>query len=288
MTMQTTAALLLLLLLLAAAPAHPVTLEEIPNPRPADWSVDLTGSIPPAVRREIDRLGDEVKAKTGAEIAVVVVGSLHGAPAHDFAVRLFNAKGIGDRTRNDGVLVFAALDDHDAEIVLGSGIDNEQSRRTSREIMQSEMIPLFRAGDPGLAVLTGARSCAERILNVMVLSAGAAAAPAPLYRPAAPSIPPVVPQTAAPQSVWSDSFGILVWLLIALFPIGLVVFIVWILKSSASSPAASWRSSSRSSPSFLSSGLTSFDSSSSPSSSSSSDSGFSGGQSDGGGASGHW
>jgi uncharacterized protein len=285
MPMRTTAALILLLL--AAAPAHPVTLEEIPTPRPAGWSVDLTGSIPPGVRREIDLLGDEVKAKTGATIAVVVVGSLHGAPAHDFAVRLFNAKGIGDPTRNDGVLVFAALDDHDAEIVLGSGIDNEQSRRTSREIMQSEMIPLFRVGDPGLAVLTGARSCAERILNVMVLSAGAAAAPAPLYRPA-PSIPPVVPQTAAPRSVGSDSLGILVWLLLALFPIGLVVFIVWIFKSSASSPAASWRSSSRSSPSFLSSDLTSFDSSSSPSSSSSSDSGFSGGQSDGGGASGHW
>jgi uncharacterized membrane protein YgcG len=69
----------LLMFLFAAAPVRAITVEEIPSPRPAGWSVDLTGRISPTALFEINRLGDEVKAKTGAEIAVVVVGSVDGA-----------------------------------------------------------------------------------------------------------------------------------------------------------------------------------------------------------------
>ncbi|HEY2737979.1 MAG TPA: TPM domain-containing protein, partial [Thermoanaerobaculia bacterium] len=189
-----------LLLLLGAVPVHPVTVQEIPNPRPAGWSVDLTGRIPSATLQEIDQLGDEVKAKTGSEIAVVVVGSLNGAASRNFAVRLFNAWRIGDPARKNGVLIFTALDDHKAEVVLGSGIDNAQTRRTSDEIMQSEMVPRFRAGDPAAAVLAGAREHARRILGVEMT-----AAPAPNSAPQPPQkavSQPAREPVPSPGGIW--------------------------------------------------------------------------------------
>lgn len=147
-----------------AASARAVPVEQIPSPRPG-WAVDLTGTLTPETLRELDRLGDEVKARNGAEIAVVVIGSTDGEQPRAYATRLANAWGIGSAETNNGLLILAALDDRAAEIVLGTGVDSARSRQEADEIMQGEMVPRFRAGDPSGALLQGARACAARILD---------------------------------------------------------------------------------------------------------------------------
>ncbi len=148
-----------------AGAARAVGIAEVPTPRPAGWTVDLTGTLRAEDRQALDRLGDEVKAQTGAELAVVVVGSTDGVPPRQFATYLFNRWRIGERDKRNGLLVFAALDDRAAEIVLGGGIYGPREVRESQEVMQGEMVPRFRAGDPGGAVFYGALACARQILG---------------------------------------------------------------------------------------------------------------------------
>ncbi|PYQ60772.1 MAG: hypothetical protein DMF53_16435, partial [Acidobacteria bacterium] len=102
---RSSSALLLFAVLVvsAAAMAGAATLEQIPSPRPTAWVTDLTGTLPLQTVAELNRVGDQVKAQTGVEMAVVVVGAADGAPARDFAARLFKAWGIGERGR--GLLV---------------------------------------------------------------------------------------------------------------------------------------------------------------------------------------
>jgi uncharacterized protein len=99
--------------------------------------------------RALDRLGDEARAQIGAELAAVVIGSTDGVPHRQFATDLANRWGIGDRYRDNGVLILAALDDRAAEIVHGEGIDDDVRVTITLEIMHGEMVPRFRAGDPG-------------------------------------------------------------------------------------------------------------------------------------------
>lgn len=201
----------LLLSLSLASTARAVTVEQIPSPRPAGWTVDLTGTLSPERLTELDRLGDEVKSKTGAEMAVVVVSSTDGVDAQAFATRLFNTWGIGQRGKGDGLLVFAALADHRAEIVLGRGLDDERNRRESATVMQENIIPRFRAGDPAGAVVQGALGCARRLLGVSPLLGEVETIPevssssAPIQAPAPPSLPqpepfPYVPPPTPPQA----------------------------------------------------------------------------------------
>lgn len=164
-------------LLLAALPGHAVTIEQIPSPRPG-WTVDLTGSLAPETIQALNRLGDEVKRQTRGEMAVVVVGTIDGANLREFATRLANTWGIGDRDLDNGLLLFAALDDHAAEIVLGTGIDRPETRKACEEIMQGEMVPRFRAGDPSGALLHGATAAARRIFQVATAEAVQPQAPA--------------------------------------------------------------------------------------------------------------
>ena len=181
----------LALLLALAGRGGAVTIEQIPTPRPAGWVTDLTGTLPAATLAELNRLGDEVKAKSGAEIAVVVVDTTGGAASRDFATRLFNAWGIGKAGKDNGILVFTALADHNVEIVLGDGLTGGDGVQASAAIVRDEMIPRFRQGDPAGAILTGAQACAQRILDVApsVLSSSGPttseeyAAPPPLPAP---------------------------------------------------------------------------------------------------------
>jgi uncharacterized protein len=197
---------------LAAGAARAVTVDQIPSPRPSGWTVDLTGTLPAETVAELNRLGDDVKARTGAELAVVVVGSTDGAPHRDFATRLANTWGIGQRGKDNGLLVFAALDDRAAEIVLGSGIDGDGNVRESEAIMQDVMVPLFRSGDPAGAILQGARACAGRILET-----APAAAPEPLA-----ALPPAQNPVASAPSQGLPCAG-LSFLLFALGGVGSVV-----------------------------------------------------------------
>jgi len=195
-----------LALLAWAYPTFAVTVEEIPNPRPNGWSVDLTGTIPAEALQQIDRLGDEVKAANGAEIGVVVIDSTGGVPSRDFAKSLFDHWKIGESNEDNGFLILAAMTDRKVEIVLGRGLDTPANNQTSTEIMQEDIVPLLRAGDPGGALLAGTRAAARRILGVAPPVAETAT-PLP---PQAPAQEPVAPlpsvETAPSRSKPSGRF----------------------------------------------------------------------------------
>lgn len=227
-------------LFLTGLPAHAVTVEEIPSPRPSGWTVDLTGTLPRTTKAKLDRLGDDVKARTGAELAVVVVGSTDGVEPREFATRLFNHWGIGERDKNNGLLLFAALDDRAAEIVLGDGIDSDDQVRASEEIMQGVMVPYFRQGDPAEALLRGATACVARILDAPAAapadprgakpSPGSAGAPAP-SRPLKTE-PPVVspaPSRQPAPSLGEMVTGCFVLLVMGFSAIGGLVGVVWLI-----------------------------------------------------------
>lgn len=204
---------IVLCLMLLAGPAGAVSVESIPTPRPQGWTVDLTGSLTPGDVQALNELCEEVNRKTGAEMAIVAVGTVDGADPREFATRLFNHWGIGQQGANNGILVFTALDDRASEIVLGMGIDTSESRRESEEIMRWEMLPLFRAGNVAGALHRGADASARRILGASLAgSTTVPAKPAPVSaltgeEPYSPPIPDEVATdvgTSGPQS----SFGI--------------------------------------------------------------------------------
>jgi uncharacterized protein len=202
-------------LLAGASLAFAVTVEEIPSPRPDGWSVDLTGTIPSGIRQQIDGLGDQVKAANGAEIAVVVIDSTGGVPSRDFARSLFDHWEIGESDEDNGFLLLAALGDRRVEIVLGRGLDNPANNQASAEILQEEIIPLLRAGDPGGALLAGTRAAARSILNVAPpvaesiapLAELPAAVPPAAESALAPETAPLAPssqgETAASRPLWN-------------------------------------------------------------------------------------
>ena len=198
---------------------HATPIEEIPSPRPHGWVTDLVGVFDSAASERINRLADMANAHDGAEVAVVVIDTTDGLDARDYATELFNYWGIGDPVRNNGVLLFAALDDRAAEIILGEGIDDAAHIAIAEQIMAQRMVPHFRNGNPQGALAVGASAIVHDLLGVP----REAGKPLQLEveRPVPQPLAPAAPRPAPTDSSSGESSSIV--------PLGIMALIVWLV-----------------------------------------------------------
>lgn len=210
-----------LVVLLATARLHAGPAPaEIPSPRPHSWIVDQARILPADTRAALDRILDEVHRHDGAEMAVVTVDTIAGAEPRRFATELFNHWGLGDRTRNNGLLLFVALRDRKAEIILGRGIDDPAHLARSDRIMRETIVARFRAGDPSGAIDHGARACAEQFFAIGGPPATTSAAPAVEVERTAPPPPARTGRKLPPVALLalfifgSCAIGALIWLIV--------------------------------------------------------------------------
>ena len=185
-------AILLLPLLLPSVVAQEAAPgdEVLAGPRPAGRVVDRLGILGQEATAAIGRVADGVQAGSGADMLVVVVSTTHGVSPREYASDIFRRWQLGSAERDDGLLLFVAIDDRKAEIILGDGVDAPAQEAASQRIMQEVMIPEFKRGRPGEAVLRGAFACAAEILGGPTEQppdvGPGAAGDAPLMVPAAP------------------------------------------------------------------------------------------------------
>ncbi|MBQ9480270.1 MAG: TPM domain-containing protein, partial [Selenomonadaceae bacterium] len=90
---------------LAAASIPPAPAHDI-------YVSDFASMLNDADKNQIIELGRELDQKHGAQIVVVTLDTLDGADIDQYANELFRAWGIGDRKKNNGVLLLIAKEDH--------------------------------------------------------------------------------------------------------------------------------------------------------------------------------
>lgn len=133
-------------------------------PRPSGCVLDradaLDASTVEAIQRECDRV-----ASAGHELAVVVMPTAGPRGPAQYALDLFDAWRLGGPDDNDGVLLYAAIEDRAAEITLGDDLDTPANTARSDRVMNEVIVPAFRRGSPNEAMLEGARYAASNLFS---------------------------------------------------------------------------------------------------------------------------
>ncbi len=88
----------------------------------------------------------QFKQQTGTEIAVVTVDSLKGDTIDNFAVKLFSAWGIGQKGRDNGILLLIAVNNRKMRIEVGYGLEGALTDIQSHQIITNVLRPAFQGG----------------------------------------------------------------------------------------------------------------------------------------------
>ncbi len=102
----------------------------------------------------------------GTEIALVTIRrrAEYGASSsiEAFATGLFNAWGIGDADRNDGILILVATEDREMRLELGSGYPPVWDT-VAENVVDNSFLPAFRDGDYARGIEAGTFAAIDRI-----------------------------------------------------------------------------------------------------------------------------
>jgi len=144
-----TAAVLLLLLTIVPALAEP------PIPTLTGRVVDQAGILDRATIDAITQQTAGYEAATGRQLVVVTLPSLQGYPIEDWGLALGRGWGIGQKGKNNGVLLIVAPNDRELRIEVGYGLEGDLPDATANTIIQSEILPQFKRGDMKAGVRAG-------------------------------------------------------------------------------------------------------------------------------------
>lgn len=118
--------------------------------------VDDAGIIPPEVEVSLDQKLADLEAKTTDQFVVVTLKSLGGYEIADYGYQLGRAWAIGQKDKNNGVLLIVAPNEHAVRIEVGYGLEGDLTDAVTRLIIENAILPKFKAGDLSGGIVAGA------------------------------------------------------------------------------------------------------------------------------------
>ena len=121
--------------------------QDVSYPAASGYVVDQSGIIDSATQSRLEAWILELKQKTTAEVAVVTVDSTEPLSIEEYAVNLFQRFGIGQKGKDNGVLLLVAYKDQHMRIEVGYGLEGAITDAYSSRIINTIMAPEFKEGN---------------------------------------------------------------------------------------------------------------------------------------------
>jgi uncharacterized protein len=125
--------------------------------------VDAANVIPADVESSLDAKLTAFETRTERQFVVATVPSLEGYEIADYGYRLGREWGIGDETRNDGVILLVAPNERRVRIEVGYGLEPYLTDGYSTLIVQNTILPAFKAGDMPGGIVAGADAIVQQL-----------------------------------------------------------------------------------------------------------------------------
>jgi uncharacterized protein len=89
----------------------------------------------------------DLEAKSGIQLVVATVTSLEGQEIEPYANQLFRSWKLGEKTKNNGVLLLVAPNERRVRIEVGYGLEATLTDALSKVIITNAIAPRFKTGD---------------------------------------------------------------------------------------------------------------------------------------------
>jgi len=140
----------------------------------AGWAVDWTAYKPegfvsdfakvldPAGKSRLEAYSATVQRATGVQLALVTIPSLEGEPIEDVANTIARSWGVGQKGKNEGILLLLAIRDRKSRLEIGYGLEPILPDGLAGSVLR-EMRPALRRQQYGDALNAAAETLGTTI-----------------------------------------------------------------------------------------------------------------------------
>src|SRR5215468_4405049 len=109
--------------------------------------IDEANILSNATRDALSSKLAELETKSGIQLVVATVNSLQGEEIEPYANELFRKWQLGEKAKNNGVLLLIAPNQHRVRIEVGYGLEGTLTDALSKVIIANAIAPRFKTGD---------------------------------------------------------------------------------------------------------------------------------------------
>ena len=115
--------------------------------------IDEANLLSPEVKKDINNILKNEENKSSNQIVVVILNSLNGYSIEEFSYQLGRFWGIGQKDKNNGVLLVVSMKEREIRIEVGYGLEGALTDKISHEIINYTIKPNFKASQYELGIL---------------------------------------------------------------------------------------------------------------------------------------
>jgi uncharacterized protein len=117
------------------------------KPNPPRLVNDFAGMMSGSEASQLESKLLEYEKTSSTQITVVTIKNLGGYAASDYAIELGMKWGVGQKGKDNGVMILASLEDRKAFIAVGYGLEGALTDALTGQIYRNEMVPSFKQGN---------------------------------------------------------------------------------------------------------------------------------------------
>lgn len=121
--------------------------------------------------KELTKMLANLEITSGPQFVIATTTSLNGQTIEDYSVDLARAWAIGDKRRDDGVLLLVAPNERKVRIAVGYGLEGSLSDPFCADVIRDAMLPAFTTGKMEEGIINGANRLIEKMQRVPTLPA---------------------------------------------------------------------------------------------------------------------
>ncbi len=129
--------------LFSSAPLFALDVPKRPNGYVSDYAKILSDSA----RQRLEQVLKDFEEKTSNQVLVATFPRLEGDALESYSIRLAEAWKPGQKGKDNGVILVIFKEDRKVRIEVGYGLEGVLTDALSRQIIENEIVPRFRAGD---------------------------------------------------------------------------------------------------------------------------------------------
>ncbi len=127
--------------------------------------IDQTNTLSKQTISELKNTLKLHEKKTSNQIVVLIISSLEGEILEDYSHKIATTWRLGQKNKNNGVLLLISKNDHKLRIEVGSGLEGALTDQIASRIIQKEIITEFKKNNFDQGIKNGIEKIILTIKN---------------------------------------------------------------------------------------------------------------------------